>query len=206
MRSNSGRRVAAGGFVAGAIVLAVASVAAACTSYVGKLTVAANGTSHTVEGSGDNGLHRYCVNNQSVEGAPVGTVQINGAFTLQVTPGTSPSGSTDPCNTEVKQLPAETYEVRWMPYDNPSTTVDSNTSWCNKNPNTLSQLGTITVNGNGYSVDASGAPAAKQFALPPYHGKAAFCVVNVNLTSDPNDPTRTNDYSAPELRTQVNLI
>lgn len=199
MRSYSGRRVAAGGFVAGAIVLAVASVAAACTSYIGKVTVAANGTSHTVEGSGDNALHGYCVNNQSVDGAPVGIVKINGAFTLKVTPGTSGGA----CNTvNAGKLAAATYDVRWMPYDSPSTTVDSSVSWCNSNPHKLSELGKITVNSNGYSVDASGAAAAKQFALPPYQGKAAFCVVNPNL----NDPLATNGVSAPELRTQVNLI
>lgn len=84
MSTKARRNTASVGFVATAIVLALTSVASACTIYAGKVTVtdAAGRTSQSI-GDGITGTHGYCSN-------PTGNAQSPalGQVTISVAPGT----------------------------------------------------------------------------------------------------------------------
>lgn len=202
MASRQLRKLSGMAFVAGAVVLAAASVAAACTSYVGKVTVDAAVTStlgtgsgsHTVEGDGANKLHGYCVNNEATEdpaAIPIGTMTQKGAIKLKVGPGTS--GGT--CNTVANKLTQNNYLVRYAVVGTPTLG-----SWCNPNSSSLGHLGTLAV-------DSTGTSQWTEFKLPTLvQGRVAFCVVVPEVVVGDKDPVKNGNLAAPELRADVRLI
>lgn len=148
-RGSTGRRRAMGlGFTIVAGVLTMASVAVACTTYRGKLTVTnAQGESRSADGD-DSTVHEYCtgpVSGLGVRPAPLApppyaraaAMSLSGTFTITV-------GQTTQCTGLQSQLGGDpggdTYEVRWLDVDGLPASAN-----CNAETDGLKLLGTIKL-------------------------------------------------------------
>lgn len=161
------------GFTVGVAVLASASMAMACVTFMGQLTVDGHDGDTTVVGTGNS--HGYCST-----GRP--TTAAAGHLTDSITATVSPGTCSDSGALANHQLPNGTYEVR---YNNAKSYTFNGTYWnmisgtgCFRTANaaTTSKLGTFTVSGGSGSWTGTLGTLAGTAYFPPAGEAANFCV------------------------------
>lgn len=150
------------GLVVGTL-LALASAAYACTTWEGKMTVAAGSGTSTAEAFGGN--MNWCDPSS-------GNASVDDAVNQQVTVSVAPTSSGD-CPPGTSKLPASStnyvYNIRWTPGE-----WDPNSAGVNDCMDT-SEIGDFSVNSSGI-----GGPTGSDLFDPGDPGTIQICVVTTS--------------------------